>query len=91
VVCAADRLTILPDPGSNARAVSIPIAVSTRSSVDEFVSAIWNHMDNWGIATTGGYWKPIVRIEVLPGAETRFRELQTLMQGSGMEIERRSQ
>ena len=30
--------------------------------MDEFVSAVWQHMDQWGIAVAGGYWKPELRV-----------------------------
>jgi hypothetical protein len=58
------------------------------SSIDEFVSAIWEHMEQWGIAVAGGYWRPILHVEVGYGADQRFRELQTLLEGSGMEVVR---
>jgi hypothetical protein len=46
-------------------------------------------MDRWGLAVLGGYWKPILTVEVRPGGEQRFAELQLLMQGSGIEVERK--
>ena len=38
-------------------------------SIDDFVSSVWEHMEQWGIAVAGGYWKPILRVEVGRGAE----------------------
>jgi hypothetical protein len=35
------------------------------------------------------YWRPILRVYVAPGAEARFDELRTLVEGSGLTVERR--
>jgi len=46
-------------------------------------------MERWGMAVAGGYWKPTLKVTVFPGAETRFWELQALLAGSGIDVERR--
>ena len=61
-----------------------------RPVIDSFVTQIWKHMERWGIAVDGGYWKPILKVQVAPGAEARFDELQALMTDSGIELERKT-
>jgi hypothetical protein len=65
------------------------VSGATRDSIDEFVAGIQEHMKRWGMAVAGGHWKPVARVEVLPGAEDRFRELAILLEDSGIQVERR--
>jgi hypothetical protein len=60
-----------------------------RHSIQQFVSGIWTHMERWGMAVAGGFWKPVLKVRVAPGGEARFQELTRLLEDSGMEIERR--
>lgn len=89
VECYSDRLLILPDRGGVGRIQVIPITGSVRGSIEQFVSAVWTHMELWGMAVAGGYWKPVLKIGVAPDAESRFRELEVLLKDSGIEAERR--
>jgi hypothetical protein len=88
VECKPDQLVILPDAG---RSESETIALESRTgaSIDAFISAIWEHMDTWGIAGRGMYWRPVLNVYVAPGAEKRFADLQSLLQGSGLSVERK--
>jgi hypothetical protein len=90
LVCSPDRLTLLPDPGTYAQATVIPFGDSTESTVDQLVAAVQARMQRWGIAISGGYWKPIVKVEIIPGAEQRFQEMELLLKDSGIEFERRT-
>ena len=87
VDCYPDRLVILPEPGA---AAVPPIAMEGRTtqSVDRLISAIWDHMEGWGIAGKGMYWRPILKMRVAPGAEGRFAELSSLLEGSGLTVQR---
>ena len=89
VECHTDRLVIRPDRGDKRTPTAIPMKGATQGAIAPFVSAIHAHMKRWGMAVAGGYWKPVARIEVLPGAEWRFNELKTLLQGSGIQVEER--
>jgi len=35
----------------------------------------------------GGYWKPVLKVEVRPGGATRFAELSRLMKNSGILVQ----
>ena len=90
VAVLPDRLVLLPNRTENWTPVITPISGPMQSSVDEFVSHIWKHVKNWGIAVPGGYWKPVLVVEVLPGGEARFEEMQALLRDSGLEIQRKA-
>jgi len=89
VQCHYDRLVILPGRSDAERPLIVPVVGSVRGSIEQFVSAIWKHMDGWGMAVAGGYWKPVLRVSVAPDAENRFRELEILLKKSGVEVERK--
>jgi archaellum component FlaC len=89
VHCYPDRLVVLPDRRDARDPQAVPLDGATRDSMEAFVSAIWTHMERWGMAVAGGYWKPTLKVTVFPGAETRFWELQALLAGSGIDVERR--
>ena len=89
VHCYSDRLVVMPDRRDSRDPQTVPLNGATRDSMESFVSAIWTHMEHWGMAVAGGYWKPILKVTVFPGAETRFWELQALLAGSGIDVERR--
>jgi hypothetical protein len=90
VACLADQLVILPEEDDRRPPRVIGVSHNMTDSIDDFVSAIWEHMEQWGIAVAGGYWKPILRVEVGHGAEARFQELHVLLQDSGIDVTRKS-
>lgn len=87
-----DQLAIIPErattrakqtaPASEA----VPISANQRIPVDRFVSSLWKHMEQWGMAGNGLYWKPVLVLHVAPGAEQRAAELTQLLHNSGVEI-----
>jgi hypothetical protein len=89
VQCLPDRLLVMPEKGDYQGPVVIEMSEDTSVAVDPLVTTIWKRMESWGIAAEAGYWKPIVRVQVAPGAENRFEELQSLLSGSGLAIERK--
>lgn len=89
VECYSDRLLLLPEKDETRTPLVVPIEEDLGQNLDAFVDAVWRHMDRWGLAVLGGYWKPILTVDVKPGGEERFAELQMLLRGSGMEVERK--
>ncbi len=85
VECYADRLVI---GSESSHRKEIRLGRQMLESVDEMVGTIWEQMESWGIAGRGMYWRPVLSVRVAPGAEARFQELQTLLEGSGVRIER---
>jgi hypothetical protein len=85
----ADRLEVIPQRGTGERPYVTTLRGSTRESIDAFVGTIWKHMKSWGIAGRNAYWKPVLRVEVAPGGEQRFADLQLLLRGSGLDVRRK--
>jgi hypothetical protein len=56
--------------------------------VDTLISKLWARVESWDVAVAGGYWKPVLHVQVTPGAEQRFEELRVLLDGSGLEVRR---
>jgi hypothetical protein len=86
--CAPNQLTIVPDD-NRSLPQTIPLGERTEDSVDKLVSGVWDHMKGWGLAGRSMYWRPTLVMEVAPGAEARFEELQALLQDSGLAVEQR--
>ena len=82
--CGADYLE-LKSGGVVGR--KIPMAGGTAEAIDPLVEQIWGQIKSWGVAGKNGYWKPQLRVTVLPGGETRFSELNGLLYNSGLLIE----
>jgi len=88
IECYADRLVILPEHHTTDKKI-IPFDSQTMSAVEPLIAAVWERIESWGIAGRGMYWRPLLRFSVAPDAETRFQELSTLLEGSGLLIERK--
>ncbi len=86
VVCRVDRLAILPDQDWQQGKV-IFLREHTEEAIDEFVSALWDHMQGWGIAGRGLYWRPILELNVGPNGRQRAADLERLLQDSGIEVQ----
>lgn len=84
--CEADRFILAAQTGLNREKV-ILIGNSVQTAVDELVLAIWEFQDSWGVAGENMHWKPVLRVQVRPGGEQRFQELQMLLKQSGMTVE----
>jgi hypothetical protein len=88
--CYEDQLVLLPEKGERSTPLVVPIEDDLTKNLDAVVAAVWQRMDRWGLAVSGGYWKPVLTIDVQPGGEERFWELQQLLRGSGIEVEKKS-
>jgi hypothetical protein len=86
----ADRLLLVPERGERRAARVVPIEGSITTATEGLVSVIWDEVEGWGIAVSNGYWKPVLNVEVAPGQDALFEQLQTLLDGSGLEVRRRS-
>lgn len=84
----ADRLVIVPEQGTSEPKV-IPLGARTVDAIDGTVSALWDQMDSWGIAGRGMYWRPVLNVYVAPDADSRYADLANLLDGSGLEVQRK--
>ncbi|HUT93768.1 MAG TPA: hypothetical protein VMY37_30175 [Thermoguttaceae bacterium] len=88
VDCLRDRLILVPEKGLGRPRVLL-LGPRTEDAVDELVSAVWEYTERWGSAGNGMYWRPVLNLHVGPDAETRYADLKTLLDGSGLGVERK--
>jgi hypothetical protein len=87
----ADRLTLLPPRGQQRPAHEIAVHPElTEDDVQRLVAAVQREVEGWGLAVADGYWKPLLVADVAPDAEGQFARLQTALQGSGLELVRKT-
>ena len=86
--CFTDRLVIQKERGVDTRELTVPLRGAMSNDIESLIARIWDRMERWGLAIPGGYWKPVLRINVQPAAEHRFQELSTLLRDSGMIVKR---
>jgi hypothetical protein len=89
VIVREDRIAILPDsPEDDQTAGGREISLNgpMLEHVDEIVTAIQKHVNEWGIAGHGLYWRPVLVLHVGPDAQPRAQELARLLKDSGIEL-----
>jgi len=84
--CHGDRIEIVGGRGLKPK--TIHLGPRTEQSIDELVSTVWTHIESWGIAGRGMYWRPVLNVTVAPGAERRYGALGGLLDGSGLVVTR---
>ncbi len=90
VVCYNDRWVLMQDNVNTSNQVTVPIGKSPQASAEKLAQAISERVSGWGIALGGGYWKPELVVDVAPGAEARYGQLERLLEGSGLKVQRRA-
>ena len=88
VECYRDRLVLVPERGLSG-GKALVLGPRTEDALDAFIAAVWAYMESWGIAGKGMYWRPILQVYVAPDAEQRYQDLSTLLEGSGLTVERK--
>ena len=88
VICSADRLVVLQERGGLEPSRTIMTNGEPLKHIDSFVEVVRKHVEGWGSPPPNGYWKPMLFVQVQPGADNAFRSLQSLMQDSGFELKR---
>lgn len=82
----ADRMIV----GLGADAKTIALPARTAAVTDELVTALWAQMESWGIAGKSAHWRPVLAVDVAPGADGRYADLARMLEGSGVSVERRA-
>lgn len=90
VQCYPDKLVLLPDSGDSRVPLVVPIEDNETPNLEVLIESVWKHMDRWGIAVAGGFWKPMLSVEVKEGGDASFAQLQTQLHGSGIEVQRKT-
>jgi len=90
VVVRKNRLTLLPSRhatgGGNATGREIALDQPMARISEEFVTALRTHIEDWGIAGRGLYWKPVLRLNVSPDAAQTADQVVRLLENSGVEV-----
>jgi hypothetical protein len=89
IVCDADHLTLLPEGRGRQGMRVIQLRPQTSESLDDLVSTVWDRIDSWGTAGRNMYWRPTLVMEVEPGGERRYAELQAMLANSGFDVHAR--
>jgi len=87
--CTGDRLVVRSEENAARGAKVVPLKEKTEDSIEELVSIVWEHIDKWGSAGRGMYWRPILSVDVQPGGAARFADLQILLADSGLDVRAR--
>jgi hypothetical protein len=91
VLCTVDQLVLIPAQGERGAPMVVRIEGTMQQSIDPFVAALHQHIQRWGLALAGGYWKPELHIEVAGGGEQHFYLLQNYLKRSGIKVTQRIQ
>jgi hypothetical protein len=89
VQCYPDKLVIVPEDRTQ-QALVTSLDGAAEKDIDEFVVNVWKHTKLWGIAGKGLFWKPTLVMDVAPGGDQRFSEIQALLADSGLDVKRRN-
>ncbi len=88
--CFADRWIVIPDDGNLSQAVTIAADQPIHDRGMQTAAAVDRMVRRWGMAVAGGYWKPVLEVDVAPGAEHQFQLLESLMRSAGLQVTARA-
>lgn len=89
LVVSGEQMTLVQERGVLGPAETVPVNGDMEAAVDKLVRLIHTRIDSWGMAGRNFYWKPILQVTVEQGGEPVVRQLETLMYGSGIEVNRK--
>ena len=90
VRCFSDRWEVPPEKGSSRNPVIIGFNNLPAQRAEELAKVVRKRVENWGVALAGGHWTPVLHVDVASDAEWRFTQLQRLMEGSGIDVQRKN-
>jgi hypothetical protein len=90
IIVRNDFVAILPDDApldaTSPSGKRVAIAGDTVESLDAFAAAIREHVEGWGFAGEGMYWRPVLIVHVGPDGRRRAEDLARLLKNSGLEL-----
>lgn len=89
VVVRQDHITIMSDQAATARSGGkrIDLEGDTVQALDPLVAALRAHVDSWGLAGDGLYWRPVLILNVAADGQRRADDLARLLKNSGFELQ----
>ena len=89
VQCFPDRFVLLPSRSDGSTAMFGLTDGDVNRATLQLATALRDRISKWGAALPGGRWQPRLSVDVMPGGEERYRQLQSLLGGSGIEVQGR--
>ena len=90
VVVRQNQIALLPSrhalDGEAATGKVISLDQPVNQISNEFRNALRTHIEEWGLAGSGLYWRPMLKLHVGPGAEQTAEQVIRLMKNSGVEV-----
>jgi hypothetical protein len=87
----ADALAVLPSRHASDPATSPEDRVSLHQPAervaDDLVAALRRHMDDWGLAGRGLYWRPVLVVDTTHSGRQHAEKLAELLHESGIEVQ----
>jgi hypothetical protein len=83
-----DRFVLAPASNRSAASVYSIIGSDITGSGLRMATSIRDRIESWGPATGNGRWQPRLDVNVMPGGESRFEQLDRLFRDSGYEVKR---
>ena len=90
VVVRQNQIALLPSrhalDGEAATGKVISLDQPINQISNEFRNALRTHIEEWGLAGSGLYWRPMLKLNVGPDAEQTAEQVIRLMKNSGVEV-----
>jgi hypothetical protein len=90
VRCSAAQVVFMPPKGSDRKPIAIAWDGDPITVVDSIALQVRSRIASWGMAIGGGYWQPVLDVEVAPDGEDRFADLVAYFDQSGIEVRRKT-
>jgi hypothetical protein len=80
-----DQLTVLAAE-SGVEATVVHFEQPVDRVLDDLAAAVGRHVQDWGLAGDGMYWRPMLSLSVARGAERQAARIVELLQDSGLDV-----
>ena len=90
VVVRQNQIALLPSRHALEANDESGAVISLNQSIpqisEQFVQALRSHVQEWGLAGNGLYWRPVLELKVGPNAQQTAHDITRLLQDSGVEV-----
>lgn len=90
VIVRRDRIALLPSrhgmDGAEATGRLIMLDQSPEAISEEFVAALRERVEGWGLAGNGLFWRPVLKLHIGPDARHTTEQVMRLLDDSGVEV-----
>jgi hypothetical protein len=91
VVVRENKMILMPTSNNkrsvDSQAQEITLDQSVHDISESFAAAVKSRIDDWGLAGSGMYWKPVLELTVEPEAEMTATRIAHLLRDSGVEVQ----